>query len=419
MEPSLPTHPFTASSLLPRPCSYLKTSLLALAKERGLRIEFLDISGGPAAGKTEIMLRIEFEMSQRGWLVLTIPEAATIIRNMNLRAEEGIIPNIIAQQMMMDLNQHLRMQALAAAIDMKGVTKILIVGDRSDLDCIPYVGSRDKFNDLLLARGINVGDITHGVHNLFMHSLAVDDPDLYRKVCAGNRARKESAEQAARMNGFTLDAIRLFANPAEIGNKYADGFEGKMKAAVVEICRMLDEAHIQHQAAFMVNAGYTEVLHFFGLLSVQPITIEQFYTAGGIRYRMTEYPGGHRVFAVTNKMDEGRPGYRYAVTERVHHDVYHEAFENRDTNLKVIKKRRYAGLFDKGIEPGTGGLFVTVDNFEPGLIPSRTQRVEVSSVNTLVVPWADTDFRSIDVTGKPEYSNLGISRGQVPTDLFA
>ncbi len=403
-----------AMSLLPRPATYLKAALLKLAAARGIRIEFVDISGGPAAGKTELMLYIESEMRKYGWQVIIVPEAPTIIRNMGLRPEEGHISNTSAQMAMLLLSQHLRLQALAAAVDAEGVEKVLIVGDRSDLDAIPYLGTQAQFTDFLHSVGLNIADIIVGTHHVFLQSLAVDNPVLYEKVRADNPARKEDASAAAEANRRTLSAIRGFVNPEVIGNHYEGGFEGKLTAALNAIHRALNQAGVQRQLSYLIKLDRERAIDYLGMQGVQPIRIEQFYTAEGACYRMTEYPGGHRVFVLIKKTEQGTPGYRFAYTERVHPDVYHVAFVGRDRSISLIHKERFCQVSD-------GGTLITLDVYG-GLLPSNMQRVELSGPTDLEIPWAEGGPDSpqvVEITGKPEYSNFGIGKGLgSPYDVF-
>lgn len=149
-------------------------------------IKTLLITGGPSSGKTTIINDIAQEFSDD---VVVVPESATLLLNGKFPPPGDDVEMLWCfQRAIFHLTQQLE-QAFAFVAKNEG--KKLLVCDRGRLGGAAYVpGGLDTFAMALGIKNINQHMSVYD-HCLFLHSIAVDHPELWQQD-AGNQVRLES-----------------------------------------------------------------------------------------------------------------------------------------------------------------------------------------------------------------------------------
>lgn len=423
MDPS--TKPaFSVVPFLARPQSHIIPTLLDFAKKIGIRVDIVNITGGPAGAKTTMLTRVEFECYQRGILPIMVPEAATIVRNMGFKAERSIaidgvarpiVSNYMAQSLMLDINESTFVYALTYAIQSAyegGYKHIVLFRDRTGIDAAGYMPLAE-FEAMLREKGLNVGDLAPGL-TILLNSLAVDDPDLYLEVCGSNPARFETPAQAVAANANMIRVYTYFGiNPVIIRNG-PDGLEGKMARGMAEVFQFIGLPRIQKQSVVFVCATEQDLLHDLGFTDKRPIRITQFYDVDGTRYRETSFPLGSVVYTRTIKSAAGEKGVYFYDTERISSDEYFSARRRLGANLQESAKRRYVGI--STCPPGGDSQFIKVDVYDNGLIGDLI-RVEFDVVDDLCLPRCISSRQHRNVTGVLGLSDADIAQGRFANPL--
>lgn len=390
--------------------------LIAYANSIGLVIKIVTLTGGPCAGKTDSLIRLEIDFTKRGYQVILLPEAATIVRNQGFRAEQGVYNGDMCQWMMMINNEYSVMMAIITAIASHHVgeeRKLLIIRDRCSLDGAAYVSSPEMFEAMLIDSRFSLRDILCSDVSIFLRSLAFDRPDLYMKFSANNTARFENVDQAKEADQRLLNIYEKYSHPHIICNDFSD-FEDKIRAVVDTIVDALGEPRLEKEKAFFIYDPKGVFINRIGLINHVDIT--QFYI-GEDRYRRVDYPGGmHSSFIKTTKANTGDKAIRFETECPISASEYIEMLEGHHHTgaYTSLKKRRYF----KAVELDNG-YFVLEADFFGHFLPDNWVRVEFEY--GLCEPDPTKLFeglRYIDVTGRSDCSNRAIAMRQIPTNLF-
>jgi predicted ATPase len=384
-------------------------AILEEAKRRGVAVKVITLTGGPLAGKSTGLIRIAYDFVRRGWFVVSVPEAATIIRGAGFTAETGAITSYAGQRAMIRAGENLFIQMLVDAIN-AGHTKILIVRDRSSLDCAAYMDSYEEFVGLLHELGIDVSGLNPSDRTIFLDSLGVDNPELYGLLCSNNSARHEDAVEAAAANARLVQAYEHFGvQVVRIGNNWPDGIEGKNRAVVNELLTMVGEQPVQSQAAYAVKLDAESLARALGFDSTRRMRITQFYHDGW-RYRETVGPDHARVYTATQKTRKSLadPVVRYKEERYTNSGEFFHMLRNaKQRGDVIVSKDRLFGFYGDVSDR----RLVTLDHYDAGLLPTTGHycRVEVDNPGPVSVPdflaWHDT----MEITGLLQHSDEGLA----------
>lgn len=415
--------PFSLVTLLAKPQSDLIPKLLATAKQLGIVVEIVNITGGPAGGKTTLLTQLEFECYQRGWLPIMIPEAATIVRSMGFMAEKQfcppygkathIISNHLAQAFMLQNNEsnfvHALVYGIQAAYE-QGHQRIVFFRDRTSLDARWYMDSPEAYEGLVREMNLNIHDLAPGALTILLNSLAVDDPDLYLKVRSSNPVRFETPERAAAANQGMVDAYTAYGiNPVIIRNG-SGGFDGKMQEAKNEVFAVLGLPKVQQQSLIIVKGLAPDILKCLGFSQESSIKVTTLYDVddGGARYRETCFPMGSVVYTKTVKSETGKKGARFDDMERITSEDYFRTLRRLGSNRHHSVKRRFVGMHR---DHGGPSQFLKVDVYHSGLV-GETVRVEIDVIDGMKIPECIARLAHKDVTGEPGFSDADIAAGR-------
>ena len=392
-------------------------SLIEYAESIGLNIKIVTLTGGPCAGKTDSLIHLDIEFTKRGYQVILLPEAATIVRNQGFRAEQGVYSTDACQRMMIMQNEFSLITAIITAIEShkEGENKkMLIVRDRSSLDGATYVNSLKLFEASLVDMRFSIQDIKYSDATIFLRTLAFDRPDLYKKFSSNNTARFENVDQAVAADHKLLEVYERYGHPYIVNNNFVD-FREKVNHVVDIIIDILGEPRLEKELSFMLLDPNKEFISKLGLNNSVDIT--QFYMSDSTRYRRVDYPGKmHSSYIRTVKLDTDDKSVRMETEVLIPASEYVSAEESdlRRSDYVEIKKTRYF----KNIELDGIHYILEVDEFKNPLLKDWL-RIEIEYGLKCPDPKRLFDgFKYVDITGDSRCSNRGISKGELPLNLF-
>ncbi len=241
------------------------------------KITKIVLTGGPCAGKTTALQRIEKEFTEKGYKVFIIGESATELINGGARPF-GIlsIPTYQFQKGIVDYQLYKEAMYESFAMTLPDDTKCLLICDRGVLDNKAYI-DREGFEQILKELSLKEIDLlTRYQMVLHLVTAAKGAEEFY--TLENNEARSESVEEARDLDDTTLSCWIGHPNLHVIANN--QDFNSKMDQVVRSIHRELGApVPIQRQRKFFVKSSSVESF-LETLENVKKMRVEQLYADG-------------------------------------------------------------------------------------------------------------------------------------------
>lgn len=306
-----------------------------------MEIAKIVITGGPCAGKTTAMSRIQEEFMEMGYTVLFVPETATEL------ITGGVTPGACARAedfqsclIRLQLEKERVFEAAAGAMNAE---KLLIVCDRGTLDSKAYM-KEEEFAAVLQKLGVSEVELRDGYDAVFhLVTAAKGAAEFY--TTANNAARSETAEQAAALDDRLISAWTGHPHFRVIDN--AQDFENKMRRLVSEISAFLGEPEpFEIERKFLIE--YPDLEWLESCPNCQRIEIIQTYLrAAGedeVRVRQRGLDGNYIYFKTTKRRVTDVK--RVEIEQRLSQREYLTLLMEADTTRRQIRKTRYCLTFE-------------------------------------------------------------------------
>ncbi len=294
------------------------------------------ITGGPCAGKSTAMSRIQKEFSALGYTVLFVPETATEL------ITGGVAPwtcgrNVEYQKCQMRL-QLVKESLFEQAARTMPAEKMLIVCDRGNLDNKAYM-DEDEFAEALEYIGINKVELRDNYDAVFHLVTAAKGAEQFYTT-ENNSARIETAEQATVLDDKIIAAWTGHPHFRVIDNSV--DFEQKMTRLIKEISAFLGEPEKREiERKFLIQ--YPDTRWLEENPACRRIDILQTYLKSDngeerrVRRRGEE---GNYVYFYTEKRNVS--GIKREENERrITYAEYVDLLKDADKTKRPIEKTRY------------------------------------------------------------------------------
>ena len=310
------------------------------------------ITGGPGAGKTEIMSHLTQRLEERGYKVIIVPEAATeLILNGIAPSRNISMKNF--QHFVLDLQ--LKQEYLfAEAAYYYDEQKVVMFCDRGVFDACAYVDMKPTFEAMLRERGLSIMD-AYNRYDAVLHMVtAADGAEKYyqwndptKESVGNNAARRESPEEARVADKKTLNSwighphLRVFDNSTD--------FEGKVKRVVDEVFALLGEPiPTEIERKFLIKKPTEDELKKLGCISVNKIVqtylLSKDNSERRVRQRGTKDDGYSFYYTEKTKLGNGK---RIENEKKISTSEYVSYLMEADTSLHQISKTRYCFIYNK------------------------------------------------------------------------
>ena len=357
------------------------------------------ITGGPCAGKSTAMSWVQKAFSQMGYVVLFVPETATEL------ITGGVAPwtcgnNTEFQKCLLSLQMEKERVFEAAAKGMNA-EKILIVCDRGALDNKAYM-SREEFEKVLQDAKVNEVELRDQYDAVFhLVTAAKGAQEFY--TTTNNEARKESVEEAARLDNKLIDAWTGHPHFRVIDN--SSDFENKMKRLVAEISSFLGEPEpFEIERKFLIS--YPDISWLEGSPNCQRVEIIQTYLKSSadeeVRIRQRGMDG-HYIYVRTMKKKISDLK-RIEVEKRLTQEEYLALLMEADTTKKQIRKTRYCLTYE--------GQYFEIDVY-PFWRDKAILEIELRDENQEITFPKEIEVIR-EVTDDEAYKNASLARAILP-----
>lgn len=294
------------------------------------------ITGGPCAGKSTAMSRIQRYFTEIGYTVLFVSETATELITGGVAPWScGSNTDYQTCQLRLQLEKEKVFEQAAQTMDNQ---KVLIVCDRGALDNKAYMEAAE-FAQVLRTLQTNEIDLRDNYDAVFhLVTAAKGAAEFY--TTANNAARTETPEEAAALDDKLIAAWTGHPHLRVIDN--SNDFEKKITRLLCEISSFLGEPEpFEIERKFLI--AYPDITLLNSLPNCERIEIIQTYLnapdGDEVRVRQRGQNGHYIYFKTTKRRVSGLK--RVEIEKRLSKDEYLTLLMNADTSKRQIRKDRY------------------------------------------------------------------------------
>ena len=306
-----------------------------------MEITKIVITGGPCAGKSTAMSRIQEEFGELGFSVLFVPETATEL------ITGGVAPwtcGTVAEYQICLLKLQLKKEKIfEEAARTMDAEKVLIVCDRGALDSKAYMEPQE-FYEAAKAVDSNEVELRDNYDAVFhLVTAAKGAAEFY--TTDNNSARTENIEQAIALDEKLISAWTGHPHLRVIDNSVT--FEGKIKRLIAEIAAFLGEPEpYEIERKYLIE--YPDIDWLEANPTCQRIEIIQTYLKSQsddeLRVRQRGINGNYIYFqTIKRKVDDVK---RVEIERRLSKEEYLELLMDVDTTKRPIRKTRYCLTYE-------------------------------------------------------------------------
>ena len=315
---------------------------LLCTEQQQKSITTIVLTGGPCAGKTTALSRIQKKFSQMGYYVIIVPETATELILGGV-TPWGLNTNLDYQLCQIKLQIEKEQVFMQAAEHVFGKDKILVVCDRGTMDNRAYMTDME-FACITTSIGMNITELRDRYDAVFhMVTAAKGAEEFY--TSENNAARTETVQEAAALDDKLITAWMGHPHLRVIDN--STGFDEKINRLIAEIAAFLGEPEpYEIERKYLIE--YPDVKSLESNHNCQKIDIIQTYLKSEnneeVRVRQRG-ENGHYIYTKTIKRQINGLK-RIEVEHRITVEEYLTLLMESDTSKRQIRKTRYCLLYE-------------------------------------------------------------------------
>jgi thymidylate kinase len=315
----------------------------------GLLLGKIVLTGGPCAGKTTALARIEEQLTEAGYRVLVVSESATELIKGGIKPfGTSPIDLIKFQELILKYQMNKEQLYEDAVASLPEGEKCVIIYDRGVLDNKAYIGQH-MFNKLL--NSLNLSELLlMDNYDMVIHLVTAADGKEEYYTLDNNTARTEMVEEAKKLDRKTVNAWVGHNNLKIIDN--STNFEEKLNRVLDCVHNILgNPISIRKQRKFSIDLNKTD-LSFINEEESTVIEIEQTYLQSTSksddyerRLRKRTYNGQDTYYFTVQKKE--KDGLSKIITDKkITEKEYFKIISMYDIK-ESLKKTRYAFVKDK------------------------------------------------------------------------
>ena len=300
------------------------------------------LTGGPCAGKSTGLSRIEQELSKRGYKVYVVAETATEVITGGIKPSE--ISWLEFQMSIFEIQtiKEKIFRERAEEYSKKHNVNCVIIYDRGLLDAKAFMSNDDYFSLLRVENKseIEVKDSYDGVFHL---KTAADGAELFYTL-ENNNARSETPEEARKIDKKIIKAWTGHPHLRIIDN--STNFREKIDRLMVEIYSLLGEPiPTEIERKYLIKMP-----NIAELCEKYPVTklniIQTYLNSFSDVERRVRQRGTDGVYSYYYTEKRGMGLTRVEVEKKISKEEYLDYLMDADTTLHQIRKDRYCFVFE-------------------------------------------------------------------------
>lgn len=300
------------------------------------------LTGGPCAGKTTALSRIEVDLTEKGYRVLVISESATELIKGGIKPF-GATPFelLLFQRLILEYQLNKEKLYETAVSELPDNEECVIICDRGVLDNKAYIGQQ-KFTNLLKTMNLNELSLMDN-YNLVIHLVTAADGKEEYYTLSNNSARIETVEEAKILDKKTANAWVGHNNLKIIDN--STEFEQKINRVLYSIHNLLGNPYsMKKQRKFAIDLQQSD-LSFINDEECTKIKIEQTYIDNNnkdlgyeTRLRKRTY-GDECTYYFTVQKKQGNGLSKIVTDKKISEKEYLKLFATNNTKSSLSKTR--------------------------------------------------------------------------------
>jgi CYTH domain-containing protein/predicted ATPase len=307
------------------------------------RITKIVITGGPSAGKSTALSRIEQKLSEKGYKVLTVHETATALICSGIFIGENCLASHEFHASTLEL-QICKERIYEEAARKMSFDNIIILYDRGTLDVKAYCGE-EVYSEILAALSLNEIALRDSYDAVFHLKTAAAGAEEYYTL-ENNEARSESPEKAKEIDSKIINAwtghphLRIIDTSLDFENKISRLMAGIFSFLGLPVSLEIEREYLIKmpdiaQLTSLFRAEKTDILQTY-------LNTYDKYEEKRIRQR-----GRHKAYSyfLTQKRTIS-PLTKISTEKRISEDEYLSLLSEADTSLNQIRKERYCFLYN-------------------------------------------------------------------------
>ena len=316
------------------------------------------ITGGPCAGKTTGMERLQVFLRERGFRVFVVPEAATMLflngafpdDLAKVACQEAFQNFVIKTQLTLEDCMH----AYARSLNQKAV----ILCDRGIMDGSAYVDD-ETWAKVLRSVGMDCVAAREGRYDAIFHLVSAADGAESFYSLSNNNARHESVDEAKSMDKKTQRAWNGHPRHIIVDNRNGRSFERKMEqlvsmvAASVGLPQTLRRRHkfvLQGAPDLSVLPSEVQVFEVEKIMLAEGVGALPETTGGGDKvlysFIRRRSQGGFHAYGLTT-VKQLETGESVELKQVISSKVYGILSNSADKTRSVVRQRRYCFLWEQ------------------------------------------------------------------------
>lgn len=232
------------------------------------------LTGGPCAGKTTALSRVEQNLTEQGYKVFVVSESATELIKGGIRPFGDDAIDMIEFQDLILKYQLSKEKIYEQAIEkLSEDKKCVIIYDRGIIDNKAYIG-QTNFDMVLKRQGLSELGLMDN-YDMIIHLVTSADGKEQFYTLENNQARSESASEAVTLDRKTMAAWAGHSNLKIIDNK--TDFDEKINLVIDEINNLLgNPITIRKERKYLVNLESSDLSYLTENNSME-INLKQTY----------------------------------------------------------------------------------------------------------------------------------------------
>ena len=360
------------------------------------------LTGGPCAGKTSALSKLENYFTERGYKVLIVSESATEMIKGGIKPfGNDKIDMEIFQEIILKYQYQKEKLYEESVEKFEDDVKCIIIYDRGMLDNKAYINQK-KFDEILQKQKLSELKLMDS-YDMVLHLVTAADGASEFYTLGNNSARTEGIAEAIELDKKTINAWAGHPNLKVITNEC--DFETKLEKVIEEVNNLLGEPiSVKRQRKYLIDLKNSDI-SFLDEENSTKINIVQHYLnatpKAETRVRVREYKGDKSYYLTVQL--KGLKGKSSVLTEKKLTQKEYMKLMNKYKDCDSIKKVRHNFTIDKN--------YYRLDLFQDG-----TAILEVSPSTEIEDARIDSRLKVLeDVTDNPYYDNHVIATFQKRT----
>ena len=303
------------------------------------------ITGGPCGGKTSGLAKISLGLSDKGYEVIVVPEAATLLKNAGIKIGESYLSSQEFEFVL--FKQQAFLEDLFEQYAEHLIEKdVIIVCDRGIVDGKAYLSSEAEYEEVLKELNLNPVEVRDSYDAVFHLKTVADGKEEYY-TCDNNEAREEKTPEEARIaDRKTLKAWIGHPHFRVIDN--STDFDGKMSRLMSEIYSFLGlPTPIETERKYLIKMpNLDDILSKYNAVKSEIVQVYLISENENEEQRIRQRgENGSYTYYHTKKIKRDDMS-RYEVEEKISKDRYLELLMQADTQKSIIRKNRYCFVYE-------------------------------------------------------------------------